>query len=365
MRLPWPKHGCFPPASTQIAAVFWKERLVTRIICTYRVSAAPHSKETSEDKNVTGREREKNKKQVEENTTVSLILCGEIGVSSYSLPLSTWGTLSLSFCQRYLHLFNHKTQHKLACLTSFCFAQHMYDYHQNEKCYTCRSALLMTQWMGIIAVDRPVNLAEARIGPTKTQTHTSKQTNELIQSLTPPPLSPPWLFCHCFSPPSFFVSSSTPIWCVWTRPLGANSLPWTPSAVWLSTVNWAWLDVSGRDGAVLSPVQRAAFCRPASSFTGGSTHRRSGCDGKGVCQALALHLSDFQSLMTYSCLGAPRQNHLFRLNLHLFCSTRKCVKMSLRGLFKTFFHNMIQKRISAHIITLDKLTLHHFNLVSL
>lgn len=117
-----------------------------------------------------------------------------------------------------------------------------------------------------------MNLAEACIGPTKTQTHTSKQTNEPMQSLTPPHTTHPPLHLGCsafmslFFSPSFFVSSSTPIWCVWTRPLGANSLPWSPSAVWLSTVNWARPAVSGRDGAVLSPVQHAAFCRPGIVF---------------------------------------------------------------------------------------------------
>lgn len=183
------------------------------------------------------------------------------------------------------------------------------------------------------------------------KTHTSKQTNEPIQSQpTPlPPPSPPWLFClYVIVPPpsSFFVSSSTPIWCVWTRPLGANSLPWTPSGVWLSTVNWAWPAISGRDGAVLSPVQHAAFCRPASSFTAGSTHWRRGCDEKGVCRALALHLFDFRSLMTKSCLGAPEQNHLFSRNLRAFSCVRRSVKMSLRGLLALSFTT--RSRISSH-----------------
>lgn len=176
----------------------------------------------------------------------------------------------------------------------------------------------MSEWMGVIAVDRPVNLAKAYIGPTKTQTHTHAQANKQMcpYKALPPPLHLPfhlgWFaFIALFFSPGFFVSTSTPIWCVWTWPLWANSLPWTPSAVWLSTVNWAWMAVSGRDGAVLSPVQHAAFCRPVSSFTGSSTNWQRGCDEKGVCQALALCLSDFQSLMTYSCLWAPRQNHLF------------------------------------------------------
>lgn len=202
----------------------------------------------------------------------------------------------------------------------------------------------MSQWMGIITVDRPVNLAKARIGPTMTQ---HKQTNKWAHTKPNPPTpsSPPWLFClyAIVFLPSFFVSSSTPICCVWTRPLGANSLPWTPSAVWLSTVNWAGPAVSGRDGAALSPVQHAAFCRPASSFTGGSTHRRRGCDEKGVCQALALHLFDFQSFKTNSCLGAPRQNDLFSRNQCLF-SLRKVVEMSLHRL--SYFHSQHESRIS-------------------
>lgn len=92
------------------------------------------------------------------------------------------------------------------------------------------------------------------------------------------------LFCPAFMPSffftSFFVSPSTPIWCVWTRPLSANSPLWTPSAARLSTVSWAWLLVSGRDVAVRSPVQRAAFCRPVSSFIEGST------DKEGVTKSL-------------------------------------------------------------------------------
>lgn len=200
-----------------------------------------------------------------------------------------------------------------------------------------RSGLLMSQWMDTITVVRPMNLAKACIGPTKTQTHASKQTNEPIQSYTPCTPLPHHhhlgrsAFMSLFFSPSFFVSPATPIWCVWTRPLGANSLPWTPSAVWLSTVNWAWLVVSGRDGAVLSPVQHAAFCHPASAFTGRSTHRWRGCDKKGVCQALALHLSDFQSLMTNSGLRAARQNLLFNVKLYLLYSMRKSVKMFLHG----------------------------------
>lgn len=150
-----------------------------------------------------------------------------------------------------------------------------------------------------------------------------------------------------FFSPSFFVSPSTPIWCVWTRPLAANSLPWTPSAVWLSTVSWAWLLVSGRDRPVLSPVQHAAFCRPASSFTEGNTHRQRGCDEKVVCQALALCLFDFQSLMTNSCLGAPRQKHFFSLVSVFSAPWEK--KSVPAWTFWHFIQNIIYKsRISSH-----------------
>lgn len=177
----------------------------------------------------------------------------------------------------------------------------------------------MSQWMGLINGRRTREFGQCLHWANK-DTNTHKQTNKWAHTKPNHPQPPLHLgfclLCHCFSP-SFFVSSSTPICCVWTWPLGANSLPWTPSAVWLSTVNWAWLAVSGKDRAVLSPVQHAAFCHPASSFTGGSMHQWRGCDEKGVCQALALHLFDFQSLMTNSCLGAPRQNNLFGLNLFL------------------------------------------------
>lgn len=163
---------------------------------------------------------------------------------------------------------------------------------------------------------------------------------------TPPPLSTlASAFMSLFFSPSFFVSSSNPIWCVWTRPLGANSLPWTPSAVWLSTVNWAWLAVAGRDGAVLSPVQHAAFCRPASPFTRGSTHRRRGCVTKRGCLSSISTPLIWFSVLNDSCSGAPRQNHLFSLNLRLFQSLRKSVRLSLHGLFP---RNMIQKQYKKH-----------------
>lgn len=153
-----------------------------------------------------------------------------------------------------------------------------------------------------------------------------------------PPHSPPWLLCLyviVFLPQFLCLSFYPHLVCVWTRPLAANSLPWTPSAVWLSTVSWAWLLVSGRDRPVLSPVQHAAFCRPASSFTEGSTHRQRGRDEKVVCQALALCLFDFQSLMTNSCLGAPRQKHFqSKLASFLFLEKRK---VSQHGPFDTLF----------------------------
>lgn len=210
-----------------------------------------------------------------------------------------------------------------------------------------RSGLLLSQWVDIITVDRPMNLAKACIGLTKTQTHTSKQTNEPIQKPSSPQPHPILhlgcsAFMSLFFSPSFFVSPSTPIWCVWTRPLAANSLPWTPSAVWLSTVSWAWLLVSGRDRPVLSPVQHAAFCRPASSFTEGSTHRQRGRDEKVVCQALALRLFDFQSLMTNSCLGAPRQKH-FQSKPASFLPLEKR-KVSPHGAFWHFIQNIILKQ---------------------
>lgn len=103
-----------------------------------------------------------------------------------------------------------------------------------------------------------------------TNTHTSKQINEPIQTQLPSTRHPT-LHLGCSAFMSLFFSPPHPqflclffyphLVCVWTRPLGANSLPWTPSAVWLSTVNWAWLVVSGREGAVLSPVQ----CEPPSA----------------------------------------------------------------------------------------------------
>lgn len=136
--------------------------------------------------------------------------------------------------------------------------------------------------------------------------HKQTQANKLMSPYkATPPRSP---LCHCFTPPVFIVSPFTPIWCVWTWLLAANALPWTPSAVWLSTVSWAWLLLSGRARPVLSPVPHAAFCQPASSFTEGCTHRQRGRDKKVICQALAHCLFDFQPLTSYSRLGAPSRD---------------------------------------------------------
>lgn len=71
---------------------------------------------------------------------------------------------------------------------------------------------------------------------------------------------------------------------------------------------------------MLSPVQHAAFCRPASFFTGRSTLRRRGCDEKGVCQALALHLSDFSVLNDYLMSRSVRAKSFISLSLHPFYS---------------------------------------------
>lgn len=79
---------------------------------------------------------------------------------------------------------------------------------------------------------------------------------------------------------------------------------------------------------MLSPVPHAAFCQPASSFTEGCTHRQRGRDKKVICQALAHCLSDFQSLTTFRCLGAPSRD-IFGLSQHLFGSLSKGSKVSL------------------------------------
>lgn len=125
----------------------------------------------------------------------------------------------------------------------------------------------MSPRMGVITVDRLVNLAKLCIGPTKAKTPTSKQTNEPRRNPHCPIPLPLAAFMPLFFSPSFFVSPSTPIWCMWTWHLGANSLPWTPSAVWLSSVNWAWLAIKGRGQAALSPVLHTAFYHPASFFS--------------------------------------------------------------------------------------------------
>lgn len=127
------------------------------------------------------------------------------------------------------------------------------------------------------------------------------------------------LFCPAFMPSffftSFFVSPSTPIWCVWTRPLSANSPPWTPSAARLSTVSWARLLVSGIDVAVRSPVQRGCLLPPAIIFHW-RQHWQRRRDKKLVCQGIALRLFDFQPVITNS--WAPRQNYFLSQHSRYF-----------------------------------------------
>ena len=204
-----------------------------------------------------------------------------------------------------------KQKHKLACLNSFALHSTCSIIIKMRSVTKEIWRLVMSRWMGVIAVNRPVNLAEASVGQQKAQTHASKQTNEPVQSLVPPPPSTLHLGCSAFVSfifffffsPSFFVSSSPPICCVWTWPLGANSLPWTPSAVWLSTVNRAWLVVSGRDRGCAVTCSACRLLPPGIIFhrrRPGSRERERerGCDEKGC----------LSSINTFHSPGAPGQN---------------------------------------------------------
>lgn len=104
---------------------FWKERFVTCIICSVSRLSGWKSKENSQGKKVSGREKDQKTKKNHIRNRLSytvhhwfLFFWGKNCSISYS-PFRTWGTLSLSFCQRYLHLLNQKTKHNLACLNSF------------------------------------------------------------------------------------------------------------------------------------------------------------------------------------------------------------------------------------------------------
>lgn len=113
----------------QQSFLFSKERFVTRIICWYQVSGLhvhseslkkPHRKRKLLGERRTKREKHHIRNRLRNTPLWFLFFGGRRKASvSYSLPFSTRGTRSLSFCQRYLHLFNQKTKHKLACLSSF------------------------------------------------------------------------------------------------------------------------------------------------------------------------------------------------------------------------------------------------------
>lgn len=195
----------------------------------------------------------------------------------------------------------------------------------------------MSRWMGIIAVNRPMNLAEASTGQQRRKhMQANKQMNPHKASfLLHPPLH---LGCSAsrviffFFLPQFLCLFFSPICCVWTWPLGANSLPWTPSAVWLSTVNWARLVVSGRDRGCVVTCSACRLLPPGIIFhrrLPGSRERE--CDEKRLfVKALALLTS--RSTRAESFFNFVRLFYTSPLGKMWKCPCMDC------------FHNMIQKQ---------------------
>lgn len=147
-----------------------------------------------------------------------------------------------------------------------------------------------------------------------------EQTNLIPQSLhTLSPYTPftPWrfsLYVIVFLPQ--FLCFYPPIWCVWTWPLWANSLPWTPSAVRLFTVNWAWRPSPGG-----TELCRHLFSMPPSAHRNHFSLGAPRIDTEGVTKWVFVKRQRFTYLIFFSGLNgylmsAPQNSlHLFSLRV--------------------------------------------------
>lgn len=324
------KHFSFPPVSQQIAAVFlcfWKTPLVACIIRSYQVSGLH-----VHWRNLTGKDW-KRKKSVTSETGRGMHPLWYLFFGFFVVLPSSSQHLRRPLPQLLPAIpppfTPRKQKHKLACLNSFALHGTCSILIKMRSVTKEIWRPLMSRWMGIIAVNRPMNLAEASTGQQRRKhMQANKQMNPHKASfLLHPPLH---LGCSAsrviffFFLPQFLCLFFSPICCVWTWPLGANSLPWTPSAVWLSTVNWARLVVSGRDRGCVVTCSACRLLPPGIIF-----HRRLPGSRERVWRKKAV----CQSISTSHVPEHPGRIFFQFCSSVLHFTFRKDVKMSLHGLF--------------------------------